>query len=82
MSRSYKKSPVYKAGSDRSKARKFRKKRAEQKVRRCQTAFRKSNEYRKIYESWDICDYRFYQRKPDDAQSEELEHWKRYYYRK
>lgn len=82
ISRSFKKTPVYKDGSDRSKTRKYWKRQANKKVRKCRTALKKSNQYRKIGEQWDICDYRFYEKKPDNDKSERHNHWGRYYFRK
>lgn len=82
MSRSFKKIFVYKDRSNRSKIKKYWKRQANKKVRRLQGVLRKSNEYRKIGESWDICDYRFYEAKPDDAMGEELNYWKKLYFRK
>lgn len=82
MSRSHKKTPVYKDGSNQSKRRKYSKKQAHKKVRKWQGSFKKSNHYRKISEQWDICDYRFYEAEPDSAIGEDYDHWKKYYFRK
>lgn len=62
MSRSYKHTPVCKEG----KSKKYGKRCANRKIRRgakrkpYDSAAGKSNLYRKKYESWDICDYRFW----------------------
>lgn len=82
MSRSFKKTSVYKDGSDQSKRRKYSKRQANKKVRKWAGTLRKSNEYRKIGEQWDICDYRFYEAEPDRASGEDYARWKKYYYRK
>ena len=82
MSRSFKKTPVYKDGSDKAKKRKYWKRQANKKVRKQQIALGKSNEYRKIGEQWDICDYRFYETKPGSTTDEDYSHWKKYYFRK
>lgn len=61
MSRSYKHTPVYKVNKS-----KYNKRCANKKVRReakqkpYDSAVQKSNLYRREYESWDICDYRFW----------------------
>lgn len=63
MSRSYKHTPVCK---DNNKSKKYGKKLANRKVRReakrrsYDSAAGKSNQYRREYESWDVCDYRFW----------------------
>ncbi len=84
MSHSIKKTPVYKDGSNQSKRRKYNKRQANKKVRKWAGALRKSNEYRKIWEQWDICDYRFYE--PFSCEYLEdknlLNWWKKWYYRK
>lgn len=83
MSRSYKRSPVYKEGSDRSKIRKNNKRQANKLVRKNMFLSRKSNDYRKSgMDSWEICDYRFFEPKIAGMSKEDLEHWKRYYFRK
>lgn len=62
MSRSYKHTPVYKV----NKSGKYGKRCANKKLRRkakqkpYDLAAGKSNLYRREYESWDICDYRFW----------------------
>lgn len=62
MNRSYKHTPVCKG----CKSKKYGKRCANRKIRRgakrkpYDSAARKSNLYRKKYESWDICDYRLW----------------------
>ena len=79
MSRSYKRNPIYKAVS------KYGKKLANRKVRRTKLpAFRKSNMYRKVYETWDVCDYRFYVPFSSEISKnkEHMNWWRKWYYRK
>lgn len=79
MSRSYKRNPVYKALS------KYSKRQANKKVRRTKlTAFRKSNMYRKVYETWDVCDYRFYVPFSSEISKnkDDMNRWRKWYYRK
>lgn len=85
MGHSYKRNPVYKDGSGaRRRIKKYYKKRANKKVRRTNITFRKTNMYRKISETWNICDYRFYV--PFSLEisedKDELNWWKKWYYRK
>lgn len=82
MSHSFKKNFVYKDRGNRSKIKRYWKRQENKKVRRLKATLRKSNEYRKIGESWRICDYRFYETKPDGAAGEELNHWEKFYFRK
>lgn len=85
MSRSYKRKPVYKDGSSgRRRIKKHDKRRASRKVRRTNTAFRKSNIYRRLSETWDICDYRTYEPFSYEylEDKELLNWWKKWYYRK
>lgn len=83
MSRSYKQTPVFKEGSNRAKIRKHNKRQANKLVRKNKFLSGKSNNYRKSgMDTWDICDYRFYEPKENNMSKEELEHWKRYYFRK
>lgn len=82
MSRSFKNTPVYKDGSDQSKKRRYWKRQENKKVRKCRAVLGKSNEYRKIGKQWNICDYRFYETKPADAAAEDLDWWKKFYFRK
>lgn len=62
MSRSYKHTPVFKDSKAGNKAKKFanRKIRRKAKIRPGDIQLGKSNYYRKLYQSWDICDYRFW----------------------
>ena len=82
MSRSYKKTPVVKDGCDNAGSRKYSKRRAHKKERKTQDLGNKSNYYRKVFETWNICDYRFYKEKEIGMDEEELQHWKKWYYRK
>ena len=83
MSRSYKHSPVCTCGGNRSGTRKYWKRKANRKVRKTNGLVLKSKNYKKVYESWDICDYRFFTRKKDFVENpKDLEKWKKYYYRK
>lgn len=79
MSRSYKRSPVYTVKGDS----KYWKREANRKVRKAKGLGKKSKMYKKVYESWHICDYRFYIKREHLAECEEdLHKWKKYYYRK
>ncbi|NOU99444.1 hypothetical protein [Paenibacillus planticolens] len=61
MSRSYKKSPVC---TDHSSPRtRWAKRQAAKAVRRYDGIIENGRSYRKLFCSWDICDYRFYQTK-------------------
>lgn len=61
MSRSYKHTLVYKVNKSKNNKRHANKKvRREAKQRSYDSAAGKSNLYRREYESWDICDYRFW----------------------
>lgn len=84
MSRSHKKSPVFKDGSDKSKNKKYWKRKANKKVRTLSECLgKKSNDYRKSgADSWDICDYRFYDEDTVNLSEEELDRWKKIFYRK
>lgn len=82
MSRSFKKTPVCKDGSKHSKKKKYSKRQENKKVRKLQAALRKSNEYRKIGEQWNICDYRTYETKPESVTEEEVNWWRKFYFRK
>lgn len=88
MSRSYKHTPVYKGGKDR-----YGKRRANKIIRRkvklkpYHVSPGKSNRYRKAYESWNICDYRFWGGTRWRGESgtflrETHEVWQKYYRRK
>ena len=54
MSRSYKKHPII---TDHSKITRYKKREASKKVRRTKD-IAKGNTYRKIYDPWNICDYK------------------------
>lgn len=61
MSRSYKHTLVYKVNKSKNNIRHANKKvRREAKQRPYDSAAEKSNLYRREYELWDICDYRFW----------------------
>ncbi len=80
MSRSYKNTPVFKPYSRLNS--KWYKRQAGKKVRRADYGLGKSKRYRKIFETWDICDYRFYEVMPDSSETDACEHWKKFYRRK
>jgi hypothetical protein len=61
MSRSYKKSPV--CTDQQSLGTRWVKRQAAKAVRRCDGTIANGKSYRKLFCSWDICDYRFYQTK-------------------
>lgn len=82
MSRSYKKTPVLKEGRNKAGSKKYWKKRAHKKERRTKELGNKSNYYRKVYESWDICDYRFFHEKNVDMDADEVLDWEKVYHRK
>ena len=83
MSRSFKHTPVYKECSDRAKVRKYYKRQANKHVRKNWHLGRKSNDYKKgRYDSWSICDYRFYDTGYDSFSEAEIKHWKKCYLRK
>ena len=42
----------------------------------------KSNLYKKGYESWNICDYRFYEDCKAEFNVEDMNFWKKWYFRK
>lgn len=79
MSRSFKKHPIIK---DNGKSKKKGKKIANRKVRRSKLSGRKSKNYKKYYESWNVYDFRFYRDKEPDMDDEYLNWWKKMYYRK
>ena len=61
MSRSCKKTPVSKG---RCKNFRWAKRAANKRVRRAKTLWGKSKAFRKISETWDICDWKFYGERP------------------
>ena len=80
MSRSYKKSPVFKDCGHEEK--KF----ANRKVRRYKNELSNGNAYRKLYPQWDICDWLFRETKSElisGVESDKKRHvnGERYYYR-
>lgn len=88
MSRSYKHTPVYTTGNDKYAKRQANKKvRRKGKIRPEEMKTGKSNQYRKEYESWDICDYRFWGEPIWREESwcnlrNDLERWQKCYRRK
>ena len=87
MSRSYKRNPVYKPP-----AKKCNKRAASKMVRKCNTMLvQKGNAYRKLFESWDIHDYRMWLSLENYLEDWQLyfhskdaaiQQWKKYYRRK
>lgn len=63
MSRSYKHTPVYKTTKAGNKGKKFANRRIRRKAKITPDDIQigKSNYYRRLNESWDICDYRFWE---------------------
>lgn len=61
MSRSYRKFPIVKC----EKSCKWGKKQANRKVRRYKGDISSGNEYKKVYDSWEICDYQWSEFKED-----------------
>ena len=82
MSRSYKKTPVSICGGRCGGTRKHWKMQANRKVRKERTLRNKSKSYKKIYETWNIRDYRFYERKPNEIDGDWVARWEKYYHRK
>lgn len=68
MSRSCKKTPVSKG---RCKNSRWAKRAANKRVRRAKTLWGKSKAFRKISETWDICDWKFYRERPWNPNREE-----------
>ena len=58
MSRSYKKNVVWTQGQSRSKNRKWWKREANKKVRKYKS-IPNGKSYKRIYDSWNICDWKF-----------------------
>lgn len=82
MSRSYKHTPVYKSSSRSSNT--FQKRQANKKVRKYSSEQFKNNgkAYRKIFESWNITDYRFYEEQKVNFDPKEINWWRKWYWRK
>ena len=59
MSRSYKKEPVVKDHSKHKYAKKLANRKVRRKLKNCDYDFPSGKAYRKIYETWDVCDWRF-----------------------
>lgn len=68
MSRSRKKTSVSKG---RCKNSRWAKHAANKRVRRAKTLWGKSKAFRKISETWDICDWKFYRERPWNPNREE-----------
>ena len=68
MSWSCKKTPVSKG---RCKNSRWAKHAANKRVRRAKTLWGKSKAFRKISETWDICDWKFYRERPWNPNREE-----------
>lgn len=84
MSRSYKHNPVFKAGSNRGgkkESNKWSKRQANRKVRKSKDLGRKSKIYRRAFETWDICDYRFFC-SWNPAEWDRKSEWEKWYHRK
>ena len=79
MSRSCKKTPVSKG---RCKNFRWAKRAANKRVRRAKTLWGKSKAFRKISETWDIGDWKFYGERSWNPNREEKNHWEKCYYRK
>ena len=73
--------PIYTVKATRGGS-KYAKNQANKKVRKEMFFYRKSKKYKRIYESWNIVDYRFYKRKPLETEGEFLRIWEKFYYRK
>lgn len=82
LSRSYKKTPVVKDGCNKAGLRKYQKRQAYKKERKTKNLGNKSNNYRKVFDSWNICDYRFYKEKEIAMDEEEIHSWEKWYHRK
>ena len=51
-------------------------------IRKTTDLGQKSNLYKKGYESWNICDYRFYEDCKAEFNVEDINFWKKWYFRK
>ena len=51
-------------------------------IRKTTDLGQKSNLYKKGYESWNICDYRFYEDCKDEFNVEDINFWEKWYFRK
>jgi hypothetical protein len=84
MSRSYKRSPVCR---DNNQSKKWGKRQANKKIRKTRELSGKSNDYKKAFESWNICDQRIYADKKKwfrgtIIDKQDLNHWEKWYVRK
>lgn len=82
LSRSYKKTPVVKDGCNKAGSRKYWKRQAHKKERKTEDLGNKSNNYRKVFDSWNICDYRFYEEKEVGMDEGQHHFWEKWYHRK
>lgn len=88
MSCSYKYTPVYKGDKDKSAKRRANKKiRQKAKMNPDDMITGKSNDYRREYESWEICDYRLWgepiwQKESTRNLSDDKDRWEKCYRRK
>ena len=67
MSRSYKKFPLAKQGKSNKVGKKFANRRVRRQIKRG-IDIPSGRSYKKVYESWDICDYRWTKSKADTIQ--------------
>ena len=51
-------------------------------IRKTTDLGQKSNFYKKGYESWNICDYRFYEDCKAEFNVEDINFWEKWYFRK
>ncbi len=51
-------------------------------IRKTTDLGQKSNLYKKGYESWNICDYRFYEDCKAEFNVEDINFWEKWYFRK
>ena len=51
-------------------------------IRKTTDLGQKSNLYKKGYDSWNICDYRFYEDCKAEFNVEDINFWKKWYFRK
>lgn len=82
LSRSYKKTPVVKDRCNNAGLRKYWKRQAHKKERKTKGLENKSNYYRRVFDPWNICDYRLYKEKELDTDEGDPHFWERWYRRK
>lgn len=79
MSRSYKKTPVCKSCGYGG----YGKRLANKKTRRVNTnTAYKGGQYRKLYDTWDINDYIVFYPKSEAMKNNDLNNWRKWFYRK